>query len=207
MALFGQKKYDTADDDAKRAAQAKFEQIQTELDRLMASPADLATELMPAFGPDGPKRGNKPLEKAHLFNWLLAQHELSSVRQLMKYAGNRQQGMYALKLDSKLAGPILEAVQVLQHAELIYESKHHSEVTAYWSATQSGLAALANGDYRQRIKDRTGAASRPPAAPAAVTPPQQTIAERLQQLETLRATGVIPDAEYTAKREQIINEI
>ena len=29
----------------------------------------------------------------------------------------------------------------------------------------------------------------------------------LVELETLRATGVISDAEYTAKREKIINEI
>jgi hypothetical protein len=96
-------------------------------------------------------------------------------------------------------------VQLLQHAELIYESKH-TLVTAYWSATQSGLAAIANGDYRQRIKDRTGAASRPPVSPAA-DPPPQTITERLQQLETLRATAVISHAEYMAKREQVINEI
>jgi hypothetical protein len=92
MALFRQKKNDTADDDAKFAAQAKFKQKRTELERLMASPADLATALMPAFGPDGPRRGDKPLEKAHLFNWLRDQHELS-LRQLLKYAGNWQEGM------------------------------------------------------------------------------------------------------------------
>jgi hypothetical protein len=201
MALFGQKKNDTADDDAKRAAQAKFEQKKAELERLMASPADLATELMPAVGPDGPRRGDKPLEKAHLLNWLRDQHELS-LRQLLKYAGNRQEGMYVKNLYRNLDGRLLEAVQLLQHAELIYESKH-TEVTAYWSATQSGLAALANGDYRQRIQDRTNAAP----ASAGVAPPLQSTTERLQELEALRATGVISDAEYTAKREQIIGEI
>jgi hypothetical protein len=201
MALFRQKKNDTADDDAKFAAQAKFKQKKTELERLMASPADLATALMPAFGPDGPRRGDKPLEKAHLFNWLRDQHELS-LRQLLKYAGNWQEGMYVKNLYRKLDGRLLEAVQLLQHAELIYESKR-TEVTAYWSATQSGLAALANGDYRQRIQDRTNAAP----ASAGVAPPPQSTAQRLQELETLHATGVISDAEYTAKREQIIGEI
>ena len=43
--------------------------------------------------------------------------------------------------------------------------------------------------------------------PPAATPPQPPTAQRLQELETLRATGAISDAEYTRKREQIISEI
>lgn len=42
---------------------------------------------------------------------------------------------------------------------------------------------------------------------AAVAPPQPSAAQRLQELETLRASGAISDAEYAAKREQIIGEI
>lgn len=38
-------------------------------------------------------------------------------------------------------------------------------------------------------------------------PPQPSAAQRLQELETLRASGVISDAEYAAKRGQIIDEI
>ena len=38
-------------------------------------------------------------------------------------------------------------------------------------------------------------------------PSQPSVAQRLQELETLRATGVISDAESTAKREQVIGEI
>lgn len=45
------------------------------------------------------------------------------------------------------------------------------------------------------------------AAPAAAAPSQPPVAQRLQELETLRATGVISDAEYTSKREQIISEL
>jgi hypothetical protein len=61
------------------------------------------------------------------------------------------------QLAKKLDAPILEAVQLLQLAELIYESQH-TEVAAYWSATQLGLATLGSGKdaVRQRIKDRTG---------------------------------------------------
>jgi hypothetical protein len=32
-------------------------------------------------------------------------------------------------------------------------------------------------------------------------------AQRLQELESLRATGVVSDAEYAAKRERVIDEI
>ena len=41
----------------------------------------------------------------------------------------------------------------------------------------------------------------------AVTPPASAIARRLQELETLRASGAISEVEYTAKREQIIADI
>jgi hypothetical protein len=49
--------------------------------------------------------------------------------------------------------------------------------------------------YRDVIAGETASPSHPSAA------------QRLQKLETLRAAGVITDAEYTAKRQQIIGEI
>ncbi|MBU8809445.1 SHOCT domain-containing protein [Mycolicibacterium goodii] len=55
-------------------------------------------------------------------------------------------------------------------------------------------------------------AGQPQTATAAVAPPPYTApsastAQRLQELETLRATGAISEAEYTAKRQQIIAEL
>ena len=51
----------------------------------------------------------------------------------------------------------------------------------------------------------------PPPAPVPtpfmVQPPGQTTAQRLQELETLRATGSISEAEYSTKREQILSEL
>jgi hypothetical protein len=41
-------------------------------------------------------------------------------------------------------------------------------------------------------------------APGAIAP---SIAQRLQELETLRASGALSDEEYKAKRTQIISEI
>ena len=45
------------------------------------------------------------------------------------------------------------------------------------------------------------------AAHAQTVPPPPSPAQRLQELETLRATGAITDDEYARKREQIISEL
>jgi hypothetical protein len=81
-----------------------------------------------------------------------------------------------------------------------------------------------NPALRQQIQSivrRSAQASQPAAAPASagvsptpamaqapgLTPPAMSISQRLQELETLRATGAVSDAEYKAKRAQIISEI
>ena len=43
-----------------------------------------------------------------------------------------------------------------------------------------------------------------PIPPAAVAP---TVSQRLEQLQTLHATGAITDAEYAAKRQDILNDL
>jgi hypothetical protein len=53
----------------------------------------------------------------------------------------------------------LEAVQLLEHAELLYVRSISDVAGACsWCATRLGLATLAEGKaaVRQRIKDRTG---------------------------------------------------
>jgi len=72
-----------------------------------------------------------------------------------------------------------------------------------------------NPTARQQVQSivRRAAAQQavPPPVPAAASysagPAEATTAQRLQELETLRATGSITDAEYTAKRQQIIADI
>jgi hypothetical protein len=46
-----------------------------------------------------------------------------------------------------------------------------------------------------------------PPAPQFMAPPEPSAAQRLQELETLRATGAISNDEYTAKRQQIISDL
>lgn len=55
----------------------------------------------------------------------------------------------------------------------------------------------------------SASAPTPPAAPAPAgyvppAPPAPSVAQRLQELETLRATGAISEDEYSSKRQQII---
>jgi hypothetical protein len=76
-----------------------------------------------------------------------------------------------------------------------------------------------NPVVRQQVMDvvrRAAAQQQAPAAapvapqqPAYAPPaaPEPSTAQRLQELETLRATGAISDAEYTAKREQMISAL
>jgi hypothetical protein len=63
----------------------------------------------------------------------------------------------------------------------------------------------------QAVVRRVAAAQQAPAAaaPAApyVAPPEPTTAQRLQELETLRATGAISNDEYNTKRQQILTDL
>lgn len=111
--------------------------------------AELATELMGAFGPGGPRDSpyGDYLDTENLVDWLFIAHPR---------AGKSVKGQL-----SQLKRPIAEAVQLLEHAELVYLYLMWEFTTggnAGWSATQLGLATLANGKdaVRQRITDRTG---------------------------------------------------
>ena len=168
----------TAWAEGKRSAEAEIERVMP-----MQSAAHLAAPLMQAFGSDGPKRG-KSLTQHDLVKWMLSQYEFSS------------RALKALAYQ-KIDAAIREALQVLEHAELVYISVD-SDQPDKWTATGAGLAALARGKdvVRQHITERTGTAS-----------PPKPIDERLQELDNLRSTGVISEAEYNTKRGQIIDEI
>ena len=187
----------------------KLETAFAELAASLPPPAELAAELMPAFGPDGPKHG-KDLSKSDLAGWILPQlvpryeHRLSppSLKALQVVVRMGESGQ---RLGMELAG-ILAAVQLLEQAELVYQSGR-TEENDLCSATPLGLATQAGGKaaVRQRIEDRAGPV--PPIAPPAATSERPPTAQRLQELETLRATGAISDAEHLAKRKQIIDEL
>ncbi|MBB3605433.1 membrane protein implicated in regulation of membrane protease activity [Mycolicibacterium sp. BK556] len=103
------------------------------------------------------------------------------------------------------AGPLMEIMQILR---------------ANGVPMNGTIDIRSNPAVRQQVMAvvRRAAAGQPaaaaPAAPAAAPPayvpppmPEVSTAQRLQELETLRATGSITEAEYTAKRQQIISEL
>jgi hypothetical protein len=140
MPLFGEKKANAGDEMARAS-----------VERMTGLPAaELAAVLMPAFGTDGPKPGDtlqlRDLAQVVLHTCEVRFSEFSSYRDM---------------LDQ----PLLEAVQMLEHAELVCVQPRYSGsgsgtrfLAAEWSATRFGLATLANGKdaVRQRITDRTG---------------------------------------------------
>jgi hypothetical protein len=97
------------------------------------------------------------------------------------------------------AGPVMEILQILKSNNI--------------PLTDGGLDLRSNPAVAQQVKEvfrRAAAqpASQPaPAAQPLFAPPAPSSAQRLQELEALRATGAISDAEYTTKRQQIISQI
>lgn len=128
MSLFRKRDHHAVDE----AAPGDFESL------MVLSPADLAAELMSAFGPDGPRHG-KDVHTLQLVSWLLRRH-----RGANKVARPAEK-LYAL---------VGEAMQVLEHAELVRVTQR-GDRSSHWNATRSGTAALADGCVRQQIKVRT----------------------------------------------------
>jgi hypothetical protein len=110
------------------------------------------------------------------------------------------------------AGPLMEILQLLKAnnipagglADLRSNPVLRQQVQAIVRRAAAQQTQAAPGSVAQPTPARAAA---PVAAPPVLTPPGPSIAQRLQELETLRATGAISDAEYTAKRQQIISEI
>ncbi len=93
------------------------------------------------------------------------------------------------------AGPLMEILQILKANNV---------------ALNQVIDVRSNPALRQQIQAVVRKASEEQverAPQAAVAQPQQPIAQRLQELETLRGSGVLTDQEYTSQRAQIVSEI
>ena len=102
------------------------------------------------------------------------------------------------------AGPLMEILQILKANGIgmnnMIDLRSNPAARAQVQAVVRRAAAA----------QRAPAAPAPAAAPAAapyVAPPEPTTAQRLQELETLRATGAISDGEYNTKRQQILTDL
>ena len=112
------------------------------------------------------------------------------------------------------AGPLMDIMEILKANNV---------------PMQGNIDIRSNPVVRQQVMDIVRRAAAQHGAPAPVTAPtppdasaypapipaptpffaapEPSTAQRLQELETLRATGAISDAEYTAKRQQIIADL
>lgn len=96
--------------------------------------------------------------------------------------------------------PMMEILQILK---------------AHNIALNNMIDLRSNPVARQQVQDvvrRTVAKPAPaqqaaPAPGVVLTPPEPSTAQRLQELETLRATGAITEDEYTTKRQQILADL
>lgn len=100
------------------------------------------------------------------------------------------------------AGPLMEILQILKANNVSLDRMLDVR-------SNPVLREQIQAVVRRAAEQQAPAAQPTPAArPAStVTPPQPSIAQRLRELETLRASGALTDQEYNSRRAQIIAEI
>jgi len=101
------------------------------------------------------------------------------------------------------AGPLMEILQIYKANNLPFGGT--VDLRAYPAVRQQIMAVVRRAAAQQQ--PAPAAAGAPVAPPPVVAPPRPPVAQRLQELETLRATGAVTDQEYNARRAQIISEI
>jgi pyruvate/2-oxoglutarate dehydrogenase complex dihydrolipoamide acyltransferase (E2) component len=102
------------------------------------------------------------------------------------------------------AGPLMEILQILKANGIGINNM--IDLRSNPAARAQVQAVVRRAAVGQQAPAAAPAA--PYMAPAAPPPPPEpTTAQRLQELETLRATGAISDDEYNAKRQQILTDL
>ncbi|WP_077077597.1 SHOCT domain-containing protein [Mycobacterium numidiamassiliense] len=99
------------------------------------------------------------------------------------------------------AGPLMEILQILKANGV--PLNRMVDIRSNPALRQQIQAVVRRAAEQQSPAAQPAGAGPIPAAP----PVQQPIAERLQELEALRAKGVVTDEEYNSRRAQIISEI
>ncbi|HKI41427.1 MAG: SHOCT domain-containing protein [Mycobacterium sp.] len=100
------------------------------------------------------------------------------------------------------AGPLMEILQILKANNVALNNMVDIRSNP---VLRDQIQAVVRRAAEQQTPGAQPASAAQPAS--VVTPPKQSIAERLQELETLRATGALTDQEYNSRRSQIISEI
>ena len=104
------------------------------------------------------------------------------------------------------AGPLMEILQILKANGIGLNNM--IDLRANPGARQQVQAIVRRAAAAvQPAQAAPAPAAAPPVSPAFMAAPEMSTAQRLQELETLRATGAISDDEYNAKRQQIISDL
>lgn len=96
------------------------------------------------------------------------------------------------------AGPLMEILQILKANNIPLNRMIDVRSNP---ALRQQIQAVVRRAAEQAEATPSGAAASVPAAT------ERPVAERLQELETLRATGMLTDEEYSSRRAEIISEI
>ncbi len=96
------------------------------------------------------------------------------------------------------AGPLMEILQILKANNVPLNRMVDIRSNP---VLRQQIQAVVRRAVDQRAASGSG------AQPAPVAAPPQSVAQRLQELETLRASGALTEQEYAARRAQIISEI
>jgi hypothetical protein len=106
------------------------------------------------------------------------------------------------------AGPLMEILQILKANGIGLNNMVDLRANPEARAQVQAVVRRAAAAQQAPAAPAPVAAAPAGAAPASYAPaPEPTTAQRLQELETLRATGAISDAEYNAKRQQILSDL
>jgi hypothetical protein len=105
------------------------------------------------------------------------------------------------------AGPLMEIMQILRANGVPMNGT--IDIRSNPAVRQQVMAVVRRAATGQPATAPPQQFAQPAAAPPYVPPPMPEVstAQRLQELETLRATGSITEAEYTAKRQQILADL
>ncbi|OHV35381.1 MULTISPECIES: SHOCT domain-containing protein [Pseudofrankia] len=108
------------------------------------------------------------------------------------------------------AGPLLEILRILKAHDIPFDRmvdarsnpdlRDQLRAVVRQATAREGTAREGTAAWSPPTTDADG-------APTLLTKPKRPAAERLRELDALRATGAISDTEYTTKRDQIIAEI
>ena len=103
------------------------------------------------------------------------------------------------------SGPLMEILQILKSHGIAINNM--VDLRTNPAAREQVQAVVRRAAAQQAPAPAPAPSAAAPAAAPFLAPPAPSTAQRLQELETLRATGAVSEEEYAAKRQQIIADL